>query len=137
MNKFGRALIALVCLPFLAGCFAVMQVPVPRTAAEREAMNLRGVVVSDGTGEESIRFEELHEAAWTPSSLSIVADVNQDGTRQTITRLIPITTLSGLYVRQIDPGKTSGIIGGLIVGTVAVISVLITGRADEYQGGAR
>lgn len=137
MNKPGRALLILGCLPFLAGCFSVMQVPVPRTAPEREAVDLRGVVISDGASEESIRFEELHEAAWTPSSLSIVADVNQDGSRQTITRLIPITALSGLYVRQLDAGKTSGIIGGMIVGTVAVISVIITGRADEYQSGAR
>lgn len=134
MKKPGRLLVSVLSIPLLAGCFTVAQVPVPRTAPEREELNLRGVVVSDGNSEETIRFNTLHEATWTPSALSIVADVSREGRTETITRLIPISTLSGVYVRQLDAGRTSGIIGGLIVGTVAVISIWITGRADEYQG---
>ncbi len=134
MKKPGRFLVLALSAPLLAGCFGVAQVPVPRTAPEREALDLRGVVISDGTTEEEIRFATLHEAAWTPRSLSIVADVNRDGRTETVTRLIPITTLSGVYVRQLDAGKTSGIIGALIVGTVAVASIWITGRANEYSG---
>jgi len=98
-------------------------------------MALKGVVVTDGTTEETIEFAELHEATWTPSSLSIVADVDQNGTTQTLTRLIPITQLSALLVRQIDPGLTSAIVGGVIVGAIAGIAFYVTGRGDPSQQG--
>ncbi len=132
MRKPGRFLVSVLSLPLLAGCFTVATVPVPRTAPERDQVNLRGVVVTDGTTEETLEFEALHEATWTPASLSVVADIEEDGELKTITRLFPITALSGLLVRRMDAGATSAIIGGAIVGTAAAIAFLVTGKGEQY-----
>lgn len=132
-----RATVALVALPFLVGCFSVTQTAVPRSLPDRQALELRGVVVTqpdDGT-EEVLEFEELHDVTWTPSSLSFVADVRQDGRTETVTRLVPITELRSVMVRQFDGGKTSLIVGGAIVATVAVITFIVTGDRQSYIPG--
>ena len=135
MNKPGRLTVLLLTLPFLAGCFTVATVPVPRTQPEREALDIRGVVVTDGATEEVIQYDNVLEATWTPSSLSLVGANGEGDDLTTETRLIPITELRGLLVRTVDAGPTSAIVGGLIVGAVAVIAFWVTGRADEYRGG--
>lgn len=128
MNSLTRLLAILVIAPMAAGCFTVGQVAVPPTAPEREGLEVRGVVVREAGGTERlIEFVEVHEAEWTPTSLSIVADVEENGQTQTITRLFPISTLSGVLVRQLDAGKTSAIIGGVIVGTAAFIAGAVSG----------
>lgn len=112
----------------MAGCFTVAPMPVPPTAPQREAVELRGVVVREADGtERSVRFEEVHDVTWTSTSLSVVADISEGGVTQTTTQLYPISTLSGLLVRQIDAGKTSAIIGGVIVGTAAFIAAYVSG----------
>ena len=58
MNKTGRLSILLFSLPFLAGCFSVTTLPVPRTQPEREALTLRGIVISDGTEEQVIQYDK-------------------------------------------------------------------------------
>jgi len=131
MRKPARLVVVVASLPFLAGCFGVMQVPVPAAQQDREAMTLRGVVVREGGSTQTLEFSELHDAIWTPTSLSVVADLRgEDGEAGTITRLFPITQLDALLVRQLDPGRTSAIIGGLLVGTVAVIALIVTGSGD-------
>jgi hypothetical protein len=134
MNKPGRLTVLLLTLPFLAGCFTVATVPVPRTQPEREDLNVRGVVITDGATEQVIQYDEVLEATWTPSSLSIVGLNGSGDNIQTETRLIPITELRGVLVRTLDAGATSAIVGGVIVGAVAAIAVYVTGRADEYRG---
>lgn len=129
-----RATVALVALPFLVGCFSVTRTAVPRSLPDRQALELRGVVVTqpdDGT-EEVLEFEELHDVTWSPSSLSFVADVRQDGRTETVTRLVPITELRSVMVREFDGGKTSLIVGGAIVATVAVITFVVTGDRAAY-----
>lgn len=133
MKKPGRITCLLLCLPFLTGCFTVMQVPVPRTQPEREQLNLRGVVITDGTSEEVVQYDEVLDATWTPSSLSIVGRNGDNADLTTETRLVQITEMRGLLVRQLDAGRTSAIIGGVIVGTVAAIAFWVNGRADEYR----
>lgn len=137
MRRPPRPLALLVALPFLAGCFGVTQSAVPPSQPEREALDLHGIVVTspDRGEEEVIRFSELHEATWTPSALSFVADVRQDGRTETLTRLVPITELQGVLVRQLDAGRTSAIMGAAIVGTVAVIAFIVTGKGRSYQPG--
>lgn len=135
MSKPGRLTVLLLVLPFLAGCFTVATVPVPRTQPEREALNIRGVVITDGTTEEVVQYDNILEATWTPSSLSLIGANGSDETLTTETRLIPITELRGVLVRSLDAGPTSAIVGGIIVGAVAVIAFLVTGKADEYQIG--
>jgi len=139
MRRTACALVTLVTLPFLTGCYAVMRTPVPGSHPERQALELRGVVVNQ-SGEddgEVVEFAELHEATWTPSSLSFVADVPRGaGRTETVTRLVPITELEAVMVRQFDAGKTSAIVGGLIVGTIATIAVIITGDRQTYDPGS-
>jgi len=134
MNKPGRLTVLLLTLPFLAGCFTVATVPVPRTQPEREDLAIRGVVITDGATEQTIEYDEVLEATWTPSSLSIVGANGEGDDIMTETRLIPITELRGVLVKSLDAGPTSAIVGGLIVGAVAVIAFLVTGRAGDYQG---
>ena len=134
MNKPGRLTVLLLTLPFLAGCFTVATVPVPRTQPEREDLNVRGVVITDGATEQVIQYDEVLEATWTPSSLSIVGLNGSGDNIRTETRLIPITELRGVLIRTLDAGATSAIVGGVIVGAVAAIAVYVTGRADEYRG---
>ena len=135
MNKPGRLTVLLLTLPFLAGCFTVATVEVPRTQPEREDLNVRGVVIANGGTEQVIEYDEVLEATWTPSSLSIVGLNGSGDNIQTETRLIPITELRGVLVRTLDAGATSAIVGGVIVGAVAAIAVYVTGRADEYRTG--
>ncbi len=128
MKNPTRLLLTLVATPLMAGCFTVARVPVPATAPEREDVSLHGVVVRQtGGGESVVEFDELLESTWTSTSLSVVADVTDEGGKRTITELYPIQTLSGLLVRQIDGGKTSAIIGGAIVGLAAIIAGAVSG----------
>ena len=132
MNTTSRLFATLLVAPLLAGCFTTGQVPVPPTAPQREAVELRGVVVRESSGaEQRIEFEEVHSVEWNATSLSVVADVIQGGAPQTITQLYPISTLSGLLVRQLDAGATSAIIGGAIVGTAALIATVVTGTGND------
>ena len=138
MKRTMSALVTLVTLPFLAGCYGVMQASVPASHPEREALELRGVVVASPDREESevLEFQELHDATWTPSSLSFVADVDSDnGGTETVTRLVPITELEAVIIRQFDAGRTSAIVGGVIVGTIATLAILITGDRQVYSPG--
>ena len=135
MRRPPRALVALVALPFLVGCFGVTQTAVPSSLPERQELDLRGVVVADpdGSEDEVLRFSELHEATWTPSALSFVADVRRDGRTETVTRLVPITELRGVFVRQFDAGRTSAIIGAVLVGTFATVALIVTGDREAYN----
>lgn len=115
----------------LASCFTVAQVPVPATAPEREEIEVRGVVMrqEDG-GEERVEFQQIHDATWTPTGYSVVADVDNGGPQhETITRIFPISAMAGLLVRQIDAGRTSAIIGGVFVIGAALGGILFSGTA--------
>lgn len=133
MNKPGQLTVLLLSVPFLAGCFTVATVPVPRTQPEREQLDVRGVVITDGRVEEVIEFDQVLEATWTPSALSIIAASGEDEDIVTETRLIPISELRGVLVRTLDAGATSAIIGGVIVGGIAGVALWVTGRGGEYQ----
>jgi hypothetical protein len=135
MRKPSRLLAVAVSIPFLTGCFTVSQIAVPPAAPDREKTDVRGVVVRQAGGtEEVIRFEEVHQLTWTPTSLSVVADIDEDGARQTITRLYPLTTLSGLLVKHLDAGATSAIVGVVIVGLAAFIATAVTGDTSLPSG---
>lgn len=137
MRRSLQTLLAIVSLPFLAGCYTVTQISLPPSHPERQELDLRGVVVNRaGSEEEVLEFQELHEATWTPSALSFVADVSRGGGRmETVTRLVPLTEIQGVIVRQFDAGTTSALIGGAIVGTIAFVAILVTGDANSYLGG--
>ena len=62
MRMPSRLVTTFLCLPFLAGCFTTSTIAVPRTAPEREATELNGVVVrQEGGGEEIVEFAERND----------------------------------------------------------------------------
>jgi hypothetical protein len=129
----GRLPVIFAALPLLAGCFTVATVPVPSTLPEREQTEFRGVIVRQtGGGEETIDFDEVAEATWTPTSLSVVGTLSgadNGGQPEIVTRLFPISTLAGLRVRQLDAGKTSAIVAGVFLVSAAIIASLVSGTA--------
>ena len=127
MKKPGRLLVIAVSIPLLAGCFGVLPSPIPATPVEREALQVRGVVLNDVRNSERIEFSEVLEVLWADDALSIVGRLADDGEGDFVTRLYPLSTLSAVLVRQLDAGKTSGVMGGLIIGTIAILSVLVSG----------
>jgi hypothetical protein len=127
MKKPGRLLVIAVSIPLLAGCFGVLPSPIPATPVEREALQIRGVVLNDVRNNERIEFSEILEVLWADDALSIIGKLADDGEGDYVTRLYPLSTLSAVLVRQVAAGKTSGIMGGLIIGTIAFLSVLVTG----------
>ncbi len=131
MPRFARRSVALISLPLVAGCFAVTRVPLPATAPEREQLEVRGVVVRQDDGsEERVEFRTVHEADWTSSGYSVVADVDTGGPQaETVTRFFPLSAITGLLIRQLDPGRTSGLIGGLIVIAAAIGGITFSGTA--------
>ncbi|KPJ81353.1 MAG: hypothetical protein AMS19_08305 [Gemmatimonas sp. SG8_23] len=133
MKKPGRLAILFAAVPFLGGCFTVATVPVPATAPEREDTDFQGVVVRQvGGGEETVVFDEVLEATWTPTSLSVVGQLPamDDGAPgETVTRLFPISTLAGLRVRKLDAGKTSALVGGVFLVAAAIIASQVSGTA--------
>lgn len=138
MRRIACALVTLVTLPFLTGCYSVMQAPVPASHPERQALALRGVVVQTSGAQEPevVEFSEIHDLTWTTSALSFVVDVSRGpGRVETVTRLVPLTELDAVIVRQFDAGKTSAILGGVIVGAIATLAILLTGDRDIYNPG--
>lgn len=132
----GRLLVSVVALPHLTGCFSLLPTPIPASPEEREELSVRGVVVGDETdnGEgERVEFSDIQNVSWTPETLSIVG-VARSGERagQLAERRFALSSLSGVLVRQLDPGRTSAIIGGLLVGAAAVVAFLVTGKAEQY-----
>lgn len=131
MRRFARRSLAIIFLPTVTGCFTITQVPVPATPPERERMEVHGVVVrqDDGT-EERIDFEVLHEASWTSDGYSVVADVDHGGPEaETVTRFFPFATMVGVLTRQLDPGRSSGLIGGIFVVVAAIGGIAFSGTA--------
>lgn len=121
MRKPSRLLTLLVSLPLLSGCFAVLPTPIPATPSAREELDVKGVVLADG--DQRVEFDEVLDVSWTTDQVFIVGIEDNES----VTRQFPLATLSGVLARQLDTGRTSGVIGGMLVGTVAVISILVTG----------
>lgn len=138
MRRTAYGLLALVTFPFVAGCYGVTHASVPASHPERQALELRGIVVERPGNDESevLEFSEIHQLSWTPSALSFVADVSRGpGRTETVTRLVPLTELEAVIVRQFDAGRTSAIMGGVIVGTIAVLAIILTGDSEIYEPG--
>jgi hypothetical protein len=141
MTKAGRALLVAVTVPYLSGCFGVLPTPIPASPSEREALNVQGVVIGsrpdDGEGDaegERIEFADIQNVTWSADAVSIVGvPRNDDGAQQLAERRFPLSSLSAVLVRQLDPGRTSAIIGGVVVGTAAIIGLLVTGQGASYD----
>lgn len=121
-------------MPFVAGCFGVLPSPVP-PPAERADTDVRGVVLAGENGEpgEEVHFSEVYQANWTENALFIAGSLSEGEGLPPVdaTREYDYEELSSVLIRQLDAGKTSLIVGGLIVGTIAVISLLVTGQTRD------
>jgi hypothetical protein len=133
MKRPGRLLTAAVGLPFMAGCFTTAMVPVP-PPTERADTEIRGVVVQgpDGGDGERLEFAELFDVQWTAEALSVVGRlVGAPESAAATSRSFSYEELAGVLVRQVDANKTSGLLGGVIVGTIAIVAILINGQVNE------
>lgn len=131
MRKPGRLCVIATAMPFLTGCFSLVPRPVPPSVTEREALDVRGLVVREGGTEERVEFAEISDLQWRPDAIYFVGR-RKHGGGQVVTLSWPLSSLSSVLVRQVDPGKSSAIIGGIVVGAVGVMTLLLTGKADKY-----
>ena len=134
MRKPARLIVLAVTVPFLGGCFAVLPSPLPDAPAEREALDIRGVVLADSGDGERVEFRDVLSVQWTDDDIQIVGWLVSDNGAEVVTRTFPFSSLSGVLVRQLDAGPTSGIIGVVIVGAVAIVMVAVNGRVCETVG---
>lgn len=87
---------------------------------------------ADGT-EERIEFDEVYQVNWTETSLFIAGSLveNEGIPPVDATREYEIEDLSAVLTRQIDAGRSSIIIGALIVGAIAALTLYFNGQTDE------
>jgi hypothetical protein len=130
MRTPPRLLTVAITLPFLAGCFSLQQIPLP-APPDRETTPIRGVVVqgADGTDDERVTFSEIHDVEWRQRTLYVVASLF--GGAPPVAMEWPYEDLSGALARQVDVNRTSALISAVIVGTVAIVAILVTGQTDE------
>ena len=131
MKKPGTLLVAAVSLPFLTGCFSVLPAPIPTTPAEREQVDLRGVVVrgDNGSDDERVEFSEVLDVQWLDGGLEVVGlDIADDEAR---TQQFFYNDLAAVLTRQLDANKTSILIGGVMLSTIAAIAFIVNGQGDR------
>jgi len=129
MRKPPRPLVLALTLPFIAGCFGVVRTPIPASPTEREDLKVRGVV----QGGQDIRFEEIRDVSWTGDQLFIVGRQDTGEGIQEVTRQYPIAGLDAVLVKRLDAGKTSGVVGGVIVGTIIGFALWVTGSDPRVR----
>ena len=131
MKKPGRLLVTVLTIPFLGGCFGVVQTPLPEAPAEREALNLRGVVIGDPGDGERIEFKEVLDVQWTDDALRVVASQNGDNGFEVVTRTYPVSSLSAVLVREIDANRTSGVVIGIFAGLFVAFAFIFNAEGKD------
>lgn len=124
MRKPRRGLVMTVGIPFLMGCFHVTPRALPEPGEPRPTA-VRGVVLAGPN--EHVQFTRVDRVEWTDSTLVLTGEM-APGTA--VTRSYRLDSLSGVLVREMDANRASIIIGGVIVGGIAVAALLITGKGD-------
>lgn len=143
MRKPARVVAAIAAVPYLVGCFAVLPAPIPASPEERRALTLRGVIVGgpDGNGAgdgERVEFGGVENVTWTEDAVSILGIPRSGpGAGELTTRTYPLTSLSALLVRRVEPGRTSALIGATIVLGTAVLAFLVDGFSGQDPPGGR
>lgn len=137
MRRPARVLAVGVLLPFLTGCFAT-QMQSLAEAPEPRPTNISGVVLTgDGESDERIEFDRVDHVEWTDSTLIVTgvpkAEAGSEANGTAETRTFALTSVSSVLVKEVDPSKTSIIIGAIGVGAIAVAALLLTGQADTYR----
>ncbi len=142
MSKPHPALVVPITLAFLTGCFHVRVSPLPAQGEPRPA-NVRGVVLRGAGDGERVEFERVDDTRWTDSTLTLTGVLRtpaRSATSQSrpgltgdavMSRSFPLSTVSGLLVRQVNANTTSILIGVFAVGAIATAAFLLTGKTDE------
>jgi len=122
VRRPGRALVLVVSAPLVAGCFGTFQQPLPEPT-ERPSQ-IKGVVRDDGGEGERIEFDTVDQVEWSDSEVVLTGILDDES----VTRSYPLSTLSGVLIRELDPAKTSVVIAGFFIGAVATVALLVTGQ---------
>ena len=125
MRRPGPALVLTLSVSFMVGCFSTIPAPLPEPA-ERSS-DIRGVVRDDGAEGERVEFDTVDQVQWSTSEV-VLTGILED---EAVTRSFPLSSLSGVLVRQVDAAKTSMIIAGLFLGAIVTVALLVTGQARD------
>lgn len=138
MIRRPRPVLALAVLGFfLAGCISTHVQPLPE-APERPPTEIRGIVVEEDGGGERIEFERLDHVEWTDSTVVLVGfrkasdGGGSSGNRVGERYAFPVSSVTGVLVREVDANRTSILIAAFGVGAAAIAALLLTGQADRY-----
>lgn len=135
MKKPRPALVLAVAIPFLQGCVGVLTQPVPEPAA-RSSTRIRGIVVERGGESERIEPDPLHDVVWTDSTVVLTGAFETGSSlpadrRPVETRSYPLSTVTGVLVRQLDGDRTSILVAATIVGGAVIAALLFTGSGNK------
>jgi|TARA_B100000929_G_scaffold285739_1_gene269770 hypothetical protein len=127
MKKPRPGLIIALALPFLAGCFTTLALPIPEPA-EREDIELNGVVFRDA---QRVEFDQIDAVEWTEESLIITGITKYGGSDIPETARYSLEDLSGILVRNLEPNRTSGIVAALFLIPISIWMVIVSGQSRE------
>ena len=131
MKKPPRALVVTIAIPFLGACMGTQQRPLPEPAARSET-SVRGVVLGDSIRGEGIEFGRVESVEWTDSTIAITGVLKgSTGSGGIVTRSHRLSDVAALLVREVDANRTSILVGAVIMGVVAVATLLLTGKTNE------
>lgn len=135
MKKPGPVLVLSVLVPFLHGCYSLVAEPLPSPPTPPSG-DIRGIVVEDVGGERRVQPDPLHDLVWTDSTVALTGVFEADGdgpadVGTVQTRSFPLSSVTGVLVREFDSNTASILLAGGIVGSIAVVALLLTGKTDE------
>lgn len=134
MRKPNTMLAAAVAASLLAqSCFSVQRLALPEPDL-RSTLNVRGVVLGEGTDSETFEFSEVHDARWTESSLVITGVVHAPGEAdhgRISTVSFPLSEVSEVLVSEFDGTRVSVIVMAVLVGASAAVMFIVTGKSKE------
>lgn len=134
MRKTKALPAATVAAAFLASsCMSVQRIAVPEPEL-RTDLDVQGVVLGEGPDSELFEFSEVHEVRWTETSLVVAGVVQAPGEPdhgQTTAVTFPLAEVDELLVRSMDGTRSSIIVAGVLMGASIVISLLVTGKAQD------
>ena len=128
MKKPRPGLIIALALPFLAGCFTTLALPIPEPA-EREDIELNGVVFRDA---QRVEFDQIDAVQWTEESLIITGITkNSDTPGIPQASAFSLEDASALLVKNLDPNRTSGLIAALFLIPISIWMVVVSGQSRD------
>lgn len=130
MKRILRILVVTAAIPFLAGCVAILQRPLPEPAS-RPNMTIEGVILRNSESGGHIEYSQTPHVEWTDSTLTIIGIV-QGGSQGMTNRTYRLSDVEAVLVRRLDSRRTSLLMAGVLVGVGALSAILFT---DDSRSG--